>query len=97
MSTPDWREAHDAGRDSGYAAGRAEAGAELTSLRARVAEPETVLRALRDAAEASDDSLYGTLGTGFVRSVVDGALGLSPSDTAQHFSTKETSDGRAED
>lgn len=48
------------------------------ALRARVAELETVLRALRDAAEASDDSLYGTLGTGFVRSVVDGALGLSP-------------------
>lgn len=44
MSTPDWREAHDAGRDSGYAAGRAEAGAELTSLRARVAEADRLLR-----------------------------------------------------
>lgn len=50
---------------------------ELEALRARVADLETALRALRDAAEASDDSLYGTLGTGFVRSVVDGALGLS--------------------
>lgn len=37
MSTPDWREAHDAGWDNGYAAGRAEAGAELTSLRAEIA------------------------------------------------------------
>lgn len=46
MSTPDWREAHDAGRDSGYAAGRAEAGAELTSLRARVADLSMLVRRL---------------------------------------------------
>ena len=56
--------------------------ADYEALRARVAELEAVLRALRDAAEASDDSLYGTLGTGFVRSVVDVALGLSGNKSA---------------
>lgn len=49
MSTPDWREAHDAGRDSGYAAGRAEAGAELTSLRARVAEAVRMIEGYKRA------------------------------------------------
>lgn len=68
---------HDQSADP-YADACEDAREEIVALRARVAELEAAVRALRDAAEASDDSLYGTLGTGFVRSVVDGALGLSP-------------------
>ena len=45
--------------------------------KARVAELEFALHTLRDAAETSDDARYGTLGTGFVRHVIDGVLRLS--------------------
>lgn len=59
--------------------------AENEALRARVAELEAALHALRDAADSSDDARYGTLGTDFVRHVVDSVSGNKP---PQCFSTE---------
>lgn len=44
-------------------------------LRARVAELEAALHALLDAADSSDNASFGTLGTDFVRHVVDSVSG----------------------
>lgn len=67
----DCRECHKA-RERARRVSRHE---EVATLKARIAELEAALHALRDAADSSDDARYGTLGTDFVRSVVDSVSG----------------------